>query len=753
MFTLFSAKCTGVPSNCLYPERTEVVDAETLRKAVSHDYVCAEYKDSYRSINNFMGSDCLAFDCDNDHSEEEGKWVDADDVKAAFPDVAFAVHYSRSNMREKGGKKARPKFHVLFPIREVRSKEEYVELKRKVSGLFPYFDKNAMDAARFFFGTSEAKAEIVDGRENLTDFIEEYEFDAHFDKGPIREGSRNSTMSRFAGRVLKRYGDTDEAREAYLEESKKCVPPLESGELKIIWNSARGFYKNTVLKDKSYVAPERYNDPNSYKPADYSDVGQAEVLRDYFQNELRYSPATLYVRYQGTYWKESDPGSQAIAQELTRRQLKEADDLLAKAKKELDESGALSAISSVPKNKVESVLSDGQLKIYDRYQGLIAYRKYAIDRRSSKNITATLKEARPLLEIDVGAFDSNEFLLNTPNGTYDLRKGMDGLKPHDPEDFITKVTGVSPSDKGKGLWLDSLGLIFHRDQELIDYVQSICGLAAIGKVYVEALIIAFGDGGNGKSTFWNSVSRALGIYSGNLSADTLTVGCKRNVKPEMAEMNGKRLLIAAESQEGARLNDSIVKQLCSTDDVFAEKKYKSPFSFKPCHTLVLYTNHLPRVSATDDGVWRRLIVIPFSSKLTGKGDIKNYGDYLYENAGEYILSWIIEGAKKVIDMGFRIAAPRCVQQAIDDYKEQNDWFHHFTEDCCEAGPDFREGSNDLYTAYRNYCIQTNEFVRSTADFYGELEKMGCTRFVEKRKRYFKGIRLNAENGDFTGILD
>ena len=108
MFTLFSAKCTGVPSNCLYPERTEVVDAETLRKAVSHDYVCAEYKDSYRNIGNFMGSDCLAFDCDNDHSEEEGKWVDADDVKAAFPDVAFAVHYSRSHMKEKGGRKARP---------------------------------------------------------------------------------------------------------------------------------------------------------------------------------------------------------------------------------------------------------------------------------------------------------------------------------------------------------------------------------------------------------------------------------------------------------------------------------------------------------------------------------------------------------------------------------------------------------------------------------------------------------------------
>lgn len=150
----------------------------------------------------------------------------------------------------------------------------------------------------------------------------------------------------------------------------------------------------------------------------------------------------------------------------------------------------------------------------------------------------------------------------------------------------------------------------------------ICGLAAVGKVEVEALIIAYGCGRNGKSTFWNSVSRVLGLYSGNISADTLTFGCRRNVKPEMAEVKGKRLLIAAEMQEGARLNDSTVKQLCSVDDIFAEKKYKDPFSFSPSHSLVLYTNHLPRVSASDDGTWRRLIVIPFNAKIEGKSDIK-----------------------------------------------------------------------------------------------------------------------------------
>lgn len=239
----------------------------------------------------------------------------------------------------------------------------------------------------------------------------------------------------------------------------------------------------------------------------------------------------------------------------------------------------------------------------------------------------------------------------------------------------------------------------------------------------------------------------LGLYSGNISADTLTVGCRRNIKPEMAEVKGKRLLIAAEMQEGARLNDSTVKQLCSTDDVFAEKKYKDPFSFKPCHTLVLYTNHLPRVSASDDGIWRRLIVIPFNAKITGKSDIKNYGEYLYDNAGESILAWVIEGAKKVIDLDYQIPVPACVKKAIDEYRSQNDWFGHFMEDKCETGDGFRESSSSLYQAYRSYCIDTNEYVRSTADFYFAMESAGFERVTLNRKRYFKGVRLRSDVDD------
>ncbi len=270
------------------------------------------------------------------------------------------------------------------------------------------------------------------------------------------------------------------------------------------------------------------------------------------------------------------------------------------------------------------------------------------------------------------------------------------------------------------------------------------GLAAVGKVYVEALIIAHGEGRNGKSTFWNAISRVLGSYSGNISADILTVGCRRNVKPELAEAKGKRLLIAAEMEEGMRLNTSNVKQLCSTDEINAEKKYKDPFSYVPSHTLVLYTNHLPRVGALDTGTWRRLIVIPFNAKIEGNADIKNYGDYLFENAGGAILSWIIEGARKVIKADYQIKLPEKVQDAISAYKENNDWLAHFLEECCELDETFTEKSGELYSEYRAFCMRTGEYTRSTTDFYTALDITGFTRHRKNTGVIVKGLKLKSD---------
>ena len=236
----------------------------------------------------------------------------------------------------------------------------------------------------------------------------------------------------------------------------------------------------------------------------------------------------------------------------------------------------------------------------------------------------------------------------------------------------------------------------------------------------------------------------LGTYSGNLSADTLTVGCKRNVKPELAEAKGKRLIIAAELEEGMRLSTANVKQLSSTDEIYAEKKYKDPFSFVPSHTLVLYTNHLPKVGALDAGTWRRLIVIPFNAKIEGSSDIKNYADHLYARAGGAILKWIMAGAKRVIERDYHVIKPAVVEEATRKYRENNDWLSQFFDECCVIDPDGKTKSGEFYTAYRSYCMQVGDYIRSTTDFYAALEAAGFVRRKTSAGIMISGLQLKSD---------
>lgn len=419
------------------------------------------------------------------------------------------------------------------------------------------------------------------------------------------------------------------------------------------------------------------------------------MLSREYMNRLRFSPATDYIVFNGSFWEESQPNAQGIAQELTARQLEEAETEIQRCMKEMSENGAWAMLAAMGAKKAMAAFSEAQRRSFEKYERAETYRKYAIKRRDTKYISAALKEARPMIQIEQRVLDADEFLLNLPTGTCDLRTGA--VREHNAQDYITKQTAVDPSGDGMDVWEDALQTFFQGDADLIRYVQEIVGLAAIGKVYIEALVIAYGEGRNGKSTFWNTIARVLGTYSGNMSADTLTVGCKRNVKPELAEAKGKRMIIAAELEEGMRLNTSNVKQLCSTDEIYAEKKYKAPFSYVPTHTLVLYTNHLPRVGAIDQGTWRRLIVIPFNAKIEGKADIKNYSDFLFKMAGGAVLQWIIEGAKRVIANDYKIVQPRVVQDAIQKYKENNDWLAHFLDDCCEVGDDFEANPGSFIT--------------------------------------------------------
>lgn len=742
--TIYDAATVGSRSNCVYPNPVTVTDADTMRQAAAFDHVCAAYKQNYRSVDNFLKADCLPMDCDNDHSDDPDDWLTPFDVAMDFPGVGMIFVYSKSHMKQKGKRGPRPRFHVYFICTETTNSEIYSSWKDRLIVDYPYFDDGAKDSARFLFGVKNAVVEVYDGEITIDEFLADSfaEWDAA--QGQIPEGSRNKTMSHYAGRIIKRLGNTEEAHKQFLKEAEKCSPPLDDAELAGIWASAVKFGAK-VAAQEGYIPPEQYNQDFLLMPEDFSDVGQAIVLSREYMDRLRFSPATDYIVFNGSFWEESQPNAQGIAQELTARQLEEAETEIQRCMKEMSGNGAWTMLAAMGAKKAAAAFSEAQRRSFEKYERAETYRKYAIKRRDTKYISAALKEARPMIQIEQRVLDADEFLLNLPSGTCNLRTGA--VRGHNAQDYITKQTAVDPSGDGMDVWEDALQTFFQGDADLIRYVQEIVGLAAIGKVYIEALVIAYGEGRNGKSTFWNTIARVLGTYSGNMSADTLTVGCKRNVKPELAEAKGKRMIIAAELEEGMRLNTSNVKQLCSTDEIYAEKKYKAPFSYVPTHTLVLYTNHLPRVGAIDQGTWRRLIVIPFNAKIEGKADIKNYSDFLFKMAGGAVLQWIIEGAKRVIAGDYKIVQPKVVQDAIQKYKENNDWLAHFLDDCCEVGDDFEAKSGEFYNAYRSYCLQMGEYTRSTTDFYSALESTGVVRKRTRTGVIIYGLKLKSEFED------
>ena len=627
--------------------------------------------------------------------------------------------------------------------------------------MYPFFDDNAKDAARFFFGSACSEDELiwnegwmtideaVDEEALVPNSDEDEDFGAPASSGPILEGSRNNTMSHFAGRILKKLGVCDKAKEAYKERARKCEPPLSEEELETIWNSAVKFYEK-VASQEGYIAPDQYNDEfaiGDLKPEDYSDIGEAKVIARSCRMSLRYTSATDFITFHSDRWYEDKQKSLGTVEDFLDTQLADAEDAVKQAEDALISLGVDEESVKGRDKKLADLVPADKLGLVFALIGADTYKKFVMKYRNYKNIVNAQNAAKPMLAIDVSELDFDPELLNTPEGTFDLTKGLDGVHPHDPDDLITKITACGPGDKGSKLWEDALNTFFCNDQELIDYVQEIVGMAAVGKVYAEHMIIAYGGGANGKSTFWNTIARVLGNYSGKLSAEALTMNCKRNVKPEMAELKGKRLIIASELEEGTRLNTGMVKQLCSVDPIEAEKKFKDPFHFDPSHTLVLYTNHLPKVSANDDGTWRRLIVIPFNAKIVGNADIKNYGDYLYENAGPAILAWVINGAKKAFDKGFKFERPKVVVDAVEAYREENDWLGQFLEEHCDVGAEYEEKSGELYQSYRSACLLTGEYIRSTTDFYGSLEKIGFTKRRNKNGRVVMGLRLK-EGQDF-----
>ena len=267
-FALYCSEYRQNQYNKKYAIQKEIRSCEDLKQAVAFDHTCAQCRDFERKAANFLQADCAMFDVDNTESDNSQDWVTVKDVENAFPQVPFYVSYSRNHMKQKGENSPRPKFHVYFPHSTITNKEEYQHLKEQVCAYFPAFDANAKDVSRFFFGVEQPKVEYVEGKLPITDFMNSLRGKPK-DKSSkkagkkdrnevIPEGERNTTMSRYATKVLTRWGNSRKAYQLFIEKSKQCVPPLMEQELHTIWKSAVGFFHERVEQDPNYILPEQY---------------------------------------------------------------------------------------------------------------------------------------------------------------------------------------------------------------------------------------------------------------------------------------------------------------------------------------------------------------------------------------------------------------------------------------------------------------------------------------------------------------
>ena len=740
-FKIYRANTSGNNKNNFYPTEIQVTSTNIMEDVVRFDHVGAKFKDYIRKNENFIESNVIIMDCDNDHSENPDDWITPKKLHEKIPDVTFIAVSSKSDMKSKGNFSARPRHHYYFPASSlITNSTEYSNLKRRIQTQFPFFDKNALDSARFIFGVEKPIIQLFKGTTTIDNFIKapqtsDYSVDIENDcedilqafeneRSIIKEGNRNNALFRSTLRAFKRYGNTPLAYETISNTIKQFSTPLDKSEVQNTIKSALKKY-NEIAQKEDYVPPDKYNElrtkNTNLTPSDYSETGQAKIFVQENKDNLLFTYATGYMFFNGSYWEDGKIYSQKLVHNLTERQLSEIKIKIKNLKEQ---------IKSCPNQKNIILNHIAQLQIYE---------KFIISCRNSNRIKATLRESIPDLSINISKLDKDPYLLNMPSGTYNLKTAE--LQPHCPTDYITKQTAVDISDNGMDIWNQCLQTIFQNDKELINYFQEILGLILIGEVKVESLIICQGDGSNGKTTLWNVISRVLGDYCGTISADTLTVNCRRNIKPELAELQGKRLIIAPELEEGVRLSTSTLKQICSRDRITAEKKFKDPFSFKPSHQIVLYTNPLPNVGSIDEGTWRRIILIPFNAKFSGDSEIKNYEEYLFNNAGGAILKWMVEGTKKLIDKNFKLTPPTAVNSAIKNYREETDWLAQFIDECCDIDINASTPSNELFRAYAVYCIATCEFKHHQKDFIAALRLKGFNKKRTNKCNVILGIKL------------
>jgi putative DNA primase/helicase len=495
----------------------------------------------------------------------------------------------------------------------------------------------------------------------------------------IPQGRRNDSLTSLAG-LMRRRGMSQEAIEAALltENEKHCRPPLDEVEVARIAKSvARYEPAPTPSAEPSQTAAEIHN----------SDLGNARRLVARHGLDLRYvAPWKSWHIWDGVRWKKDEVG------EIVQRAKETANRLY------LDASGGTDR-----KERTELA-------------------KFAIRSENAMRLRAMveLAQTEPSIPLLPSAFDTDPWLLNVENGTIDLRNGE--LCSHARSNLITKLAPVRFDPVAEcPLWTGFLRRIMAGHSEVVRFLQRAVGYSLTGSTQEQVLFLLYGTGANGKSTFLEVIRAILGEYARQTDFTTFLERRNETIRNDVARLAGSRFVTAVETERSRRLSEPFVKQATGSDTITARYLFQEPFEFVPAFKVWLATNHKPEVRGTDEGIWRRIRLVPFTVSIPPEEQDKELKEKLLAEAPG-ILRWAVTGCLEWQRCG--LPTPSEVIAATSDYRAESDVLSGFIEDSCVVASNAEATAGQLYHAYCGWAKRAGEEQKSQRWLGRELSERG-----------------------------
>lgn len=401
----------------------------------------------------------------------------------------------------------------------------------------------------------------------------------------------------------------------------------------------------------------------------------------------------------------------------------------------LDDDGAICRLAGECTDAIAELA--GSLSDLDERKKVLSFAITLRKRRGLDNFVALAATLSGIAIGDPERFDADQWLLNVENGTIDLRTGQ--LRQHDRGDLITKLVDIRFDPKATcPRWERFLEEIFGNDAETIDFVQRATGYSLTGCTREHAFLVLYGTGANGKSSLLSTVGQILGDYGLSASPETFVDRQAGAATNDLARLRGTRFVSAIETSEGRALAESFVKAVTGGDRISARFLYTEFFDFEPAFKLWLGTNHKPIIKGGDEGIWRRVRLIPFGERFEGEHCDPNLRAKLdAELPG--ILAWAVRGCLEWQKRGLK--PPASVAGATAAYRSEMDTFTAFIDERCEVDDAASVPAGDLYRAYRLWAEGNGEKPLSQRWLSVRLSERGFASKRTKRQRLWIGLRI------------